>query len=480
MIEQEVFDTDKKVFTVSELIQICDRNLKAFGVVNVCGCVLSISRLKTGGLILDIADATEDGHKACISGWIFSDSLARVAADLSLKIGDKVIVTGRLWIKKNQSQVALSILSITKEGVSELLLKFEELRKRFQQLGYFDQSRKKMLPKFVKTVAVITSISSGVVLADFCYWWRILYPRAKLLVFDVPVQGEGSADAVSKTVGYINSEKLADVILIMRGGGSISDLWSFNEPQVVEAIFRSRIPVVTAIGHEADTTLADLVADLRAPTPTSAANQILPNRAELFKLIRIYLQRILNTDLLINFYDDLTHLDKIFFDRIHDNLKGVRSKLDNLDKLLSHLTPEIYLKEKFAKLSNLVFRFNTSVLAVKYNLVSSLERQVQSMNSVDMNFRVAKLKSTLSFLCTRLTELVTDIFSEKANRFYVLKNELEYGSPYGALQRGYTLVVGEDQKILDYADVEEGQLIKVMFFKGSIFAKVIRKDGRET
>src|SRR5690554_2577847 len=155
----------------------------------------------------------------------------------------------------------------------------------FSKMGYFDASLKKPVPKFPKVIAVITS-ETGAVIQDIKTTISRRYLLAKIELYPILVQGEGSKDDIVRTLARVNKESQADVIILGRGGGSIEDLWSFNEAEVVVAIHQSKIPVITAIGHETDTTLADYVSDLRAPTPTAAAELATPNMTDILKEIK--------------------------------------------------------------------------------------------------------------------------------------------------------------------------------------------------
>ncbi|MCS6893467.1 MAG: exodeoxyribonuclease VII large subunit, partial [Deltaproteobacteria bacterium] len=357
-------------------------------------------------------------------------------------------------------------------------LKFEQLRQKYAALGYFDSNRKRPLPKFVGVVGVITSISAGIVLADFVFWWQILFPKTKLIVVDVSVQGAGSAHAVSRAIQFLNELKEIEVILIMRGGGSLADLWTFNEPTVIEAIFNSSKPIVTAIGHEADTTLADMVADVRAPTPTSAASQILPNREHFLKLIKVKLKNLISNDFTFVKMRDLVFLDQTFTAKVSDKLSYLKSNLNNLNKLLSNLSPESYLNFRVHRLKNLfknfcfeytraMSRFRASLLSVQNKLlqIDTTSHLLNKSNSFIRNLR-------------RSEQLASQLFLACRDQLDRLQTKLHLCSPLEPLSRGFSLVVDSYGKVLSFSDLRTNQVIKVLFDEGDISARITEKNAR--
>src|SRR5690554_6613126 len=268
---------------------------------------------------------------AAISAMMFKT----YASTLSFKpkAGDKVLVEGYISLYKARGTYSISIFSMTLDGIGELFLKYEQNRKMFQELGYFDESLKKPIPKFPKIIAVITS-ETGAVIQDIKTTISRRYLLAKIELYPILVQGEGSKDDIVRTLARVNKESQADVIILGRGGGSIEDLWSFNEAEVVVAIHQSKIPVITAIGHETDTTLADYVSDLRAPTPTAAAELATPNMTDILKEIK-----------------DKINLSYYY---MAEKLKNYRQMMMNLDERLQLSSPVNKLETEKKQVVNLV------------------------------------------------------------------------------------------------------------------------------
>ena len=197
-----------------------------------------------------------------------------------LQNGAAIILHGRVSIYEQRGDLQIIADIAQPEGVGELQLKLEQLKLELEQQGLFDKSRKRGLPRFPKKVAVVTS-PSGSVWHDIQNVVRRRYPLVELAIAPAPVQGEDAAPAIAEALQAVGNEQGVDVVIVARGGGSLEDLWAFNEEAVARAIFACPVPVVSAVGHETDHTIADLVADLRAPTPSAAAELVVPDSAEL-------------------------------------------------------------------------------------------------------------------------------------------------------------------------------------------------------
>jgi len=215
---------------------------------------------------------------------------AGMGAEL-LNDGDSIIVHGKVSIYPQRGDLQLVVDLVQPEGTGELQLKFEQLRAKLEQEGLFDSSRKRELPKFPNKVAVVTSVS-GAVWHDILDVFQRRYPLAELVLFSTSVQGEAALPEIIGSFNELNLHKGIDVVILARGGGSKEDLSVFNEEDLARAVFSSNYPVISAIGHETDTTIVDLVADVRAPTPSAAAEIAAPNLVEILESIDINLQRL--------------------------------------------------------------------------------------------------------------------------------------------------------------------------------------------
>ena len=202
----------------------------------------------------------------------------------SLEDGMKIIARGRVTVYEAGGQYQLYIESVQPDGIGALYVAYEQLKEKLSQEGLFDEKFKKPIPKYPSVIGVVTA-ATGAAVRDIINVLKRRFPIAKVRVLPVAVQGEGAGEEVACAIDYLNKHKLCDVIITGRGGGSIEDLWAFNEECVARAIFRSEIPVISAVGHEVDFTIADFVADMRAPTPSAAAEIAVPNTAELLQYL---------------------------------------------------------------------------------------------------------------------------------------------------------------------------------------------------
>jgi len=286
--------------------------------------------------------------------------------------GDKVLVKGKVTLYEPRGTYQIDVTDMQKTGLGELQAAFEKLKDKLQEEGLFETERKRKLPEFPQRVGIVTS-ETGAVIEDFKNVTRKRYPIANILLFPALVQGAGSADSVCRAIKQANkTEYNLDIIVVARGGGSLEDLWTFNEEKVAREVFNSRVPVVSAIGHEPDFTICDFVADLRAPTPSAAAELIFPEKQELLErinqidyYIKIYIkdkidmlhQQLDNVEKSYSFNKPLDMLNeyKMRTDEIHKDIEKltkeklfkIKDSLFNKEKLLNSISPEQTLKRGF-------------------------------------------------------------------------------------------------------------------------------------
>ena len=264
------------VITVSQLNNYMKRyidNNVHLAKVWVKGELSNFKRHYTGHIYMTLKD-----EGSAVKAVMFKGSAA------SLKFqpdnGMKVIACGRVSVFERDGQYQLYVDSMTPDGVGELHIAYEQLKKRLEAEGLFAQSAKLPIPKYPRAIGVVTS-PTGAAIRDIINVLSRRYQAADIYLYPALVQGEGAADSIVRGIACFNSKKNVDVIIAGRGGGSIEDLWAFNEEKVARAIYQSSIPIISAVGHETDYTIADFVADLRAPTPSAAAELAAPSAQEL-------------------------------------------------------------------------------------------------------------------------------------------------------------------------------------------------------
>ncbi|MCH7739724.1 MAG: exodeoxyribonuclease VII large subunit [Chloroflexi bacterium] len=258
--------------------------------------------------------------------------------DEFLANGEQVLAHGRISIYKQRGDLQFYVDLIKPEGVGALQIAFEKMRQSLEEEGLFDPGRKRRLPRFPQRIGVVTS-PDGAVLQDILNVLSRRYPLAELVLAPTAVQGDSAAPLIADAIGAVNRERDIDVLIVARGGGSLEDLWAFNEEVVARAIFASRVPVVSAVGHETDTTIADLVADVRAPTPSAAAEIIVPDRRELLETVSDYATFMI--DGVIQGVEDRKRSVSLSADRLAARAPDTRTPRVRIDELLRVASAEI-------------------------------------------------------------------------------------------------------------------------------------------
>lgn len=281
---------EPKVATVSQLNtylkQILDKNI----ILNDIWIKGEISNFKlhySGHMYITLKD----------EGGVLKAVMFRAsAAHLSFmpEDGMKVLARGRVSVYEAGGSYQLYITEMTPDGVGALYIAYEQLKKKLEQEGLFDESHKKPIPQYPEKIGVITA-TTGAAVRDIINVITRRYPYAEIIIYPSLVQGDGAAANIVRGIEYFNRTKLVDTLIVGRGGGSIEDLWAFNEEVVARAIYASETPVISAVGHETDFTIADFVADLRAPTPSAAAEIAVPSQTELLSRMGACEQRMKNS-----------------------------------------------------------------------------------------------------------------------------------------------------------------------------------------
>ncbi len=283
--------------------------------------------------------------------------------------GMKVIVNGRITVYPPRGSYQLDVRSMKPAGVGELQAAFEMLKQRLSDEGLFDEKYKKPIPNFPQKIGIVTAID-GAAFKDMISVASRRYPLAELVIAPSKVQGSDAAKTIVESIRLLNMQKDIDVIIVGRGGGSIEDLWAFNEEIVAREIFRSAIPVVTGIGHEIDYTISDFVADLRAPTPSAAMEIITPNKEDLFAFIDEFSYN--STQNITNICSDL------------------KNEIDNILNSYGFRIPVDLIRSKSQQVDNLTYRFiqnSDRRLLLSKNILALL---VKSIESHDINKALKK------------------------------------------------------------------------------------------
>ncbi|MBO5505056.1 MAG: exodeoxyribonuclease VII large subunit [Clostridia bacterium] len=309
--------------------------------VTVKGEISNIKIHSSGHIYMSLKD-----EKGVIRAVMFRGN----ASKLTFKPdnGMKVVASGRISVYERDGNYQLYIDSMKQEGIGDLHIAFEKLKIQLSEEGLFDPKYKKPLPKYPKKVGVVTA-PTGAAIRDIINVLTRRFSYSDVLLYPVLVQGENSAESIVSAIEWFNEKRAADVLIIGRGGGSIEDLWSFNEEIVARAIFKSEIPIVSAVGHEIDFTISDFVSDLRAPTPSAAAELVVPDERELIskfdnvlKRIKLCSSKILdNKRLNLKFYaeknvltnpESMINNQKIYLDSLYKSFENSISKIAEAKK----------------------------------------------------------------------------------------------------------------------------------------------------
>ena len=387
-----------------------------------------ISNLKihtTGHLYFSLKDETSK-----INAIMFSSSAKNLK--FTPQEGTKVLVHGRVSIYEATGNYQIYVDGMEEDGLGNLYIEFEKLKKKLASLGLFDQSHKRPIPKYPKKIGVITA-STGAAIRDIISTIKRRYPIVKIYLYSSLVQGDGAKDDIVRNIKRANEADL-DVLIVGRGGGSIEDLWPFNEEVVAHAIYESKIPIISAVGHEVDFTIADFVADLRAPTPTGAAEMAVPNICDVTDLINNYKIR-LNEGM-----NKLIKLKRLELDKLKDSY------------ILNN--PAQMYQNKEQKLMMMMDKINTLV-------THSINNKRVCLDNIMSNHIFVNPK---------------DLYKEKTIKLSHIIEKLELINPLGVLKRGYSLTYKEDIIVNSVKKIKKYDVLKVKFSDGVVSTKVIDKE----
>lgn len=341
--------------------------------------------------------------------------------------GMKVLVTGRVSVYEATGGYQIYVEDMVEDGVGNLYVQFEELKKKLQQEGLFDPSKKKEIPKIPKTVGIITA-PTGAAIRDILSTIKRRWPITKTILFPSLVQGASAAPEIIKQIEKAQEFDL-DVLIVGRGGGSIEDMWCFNDEQVARAIYACKIPVISAVGHEIDFTISDFVADLRAPTPTGAAEMAVPNISDFYQYfgqIELRLEQAIMT--------------------------MITSKKDQLETL-----------KKSYILTNPIAMYQ-----VKEQRFDSLFEKIHLL----MNSIIVNEKNNCQILKQKLENNIQKVLENEQHRYLHALNKLEILNPLLTIKRGYSITRNQDHVVTSIQQVKPHDKIEIEVTDGLIEARV--------
>lgn len=371
-------------FTVSELnayIKNIFENDRVLRAVTVRAEISNFTRHSTGHLYFTLKDS--EGQ---IKAVMFRSNASRLA--FMPESGMKVTVHGQISVYPRDGTYQIYVFSMQPDGIGALYLAYEQMKERLSAEGLFDPVNKKPIPKIPESIGVITS-PTGAAVRDIINVITRRFPLSKIYLYPALVQGEGAEDSLISALDYLDVSGLCDVVIIGRGGGSIEDLWAFNSERLARRIYAATIPIISAVGHETDFTICDFVADMRAPTPSAAAEIAVPDRTELFMRIDGYNERCATA---------LRALSRRYREKLSavSEREILRSPNSLFDKRRDKVAE---LRENAMRLSRVIIdgaAGNFAILAQKLNALSPLSVLSRGYSVVDKDGEVVKRKEQLS------------------------------------------------------------------------------------
>lgn len=484
---------DHPILTVSQLSNAIKHCLeKTFPLIWLQGEISNCKPHTSGHLYFSLKDAN-----AQIGAVMFRPDV--VALKMIPKDGTQVIVRGELNVYPISGKYQIVVREMRQVGLGELLLKLEELKIKLHKMGWFRNERKRKLPKFPKKIGVVTS-PTGAAIQDMLHILTRRFSSFHLILNPVRVQGEGSAQEIAQAIQQFNTHDLVDVLIVGRGGGSIEDLWAFNEEVVAEAIFNSRIPIISAVGHETDHCIADYVADVRAPTPSAAAeiviaekSQQLTHLAQIRKRLQQTVLQLIRQDrhrlvglmrhpalqspygVLGPWIQRLDSLREDSDDTIKNSIRAKRLLLESKKQQLDLLNPLTRLHLFRQKLTTLEKEIKTTTQRKIQTLQISVAQATENLTR-SWQFKITS-KHVLLQSAQKLKHLDTlglRLLAQKKERFSHLKDSLDAINPKNLLTKGYCILFSEkdNSTITSVHSVKKQQEIQILLKDGKLQATI--------
>ncbi|MHA2899377.1 exodeoxyribonuclease VII large subunit [Enterobacter vonholyi] len=434
------------IYTVSRLNQTVRLLLEQeMGQVWISGEISNFTQPSSGHWYFTLKDDTAQVRCA-----MFRNSNRRVT--FRPQHGQQVLVRANITLYEPRGDYQIIVESMQPAGEGLLQQKYEQLKARLSAEGLFDKQYKKTLPSPAHCVGVITS-KTGAALHDILHVLKRRDPSLPVIIYPTAVQGEDAPGQIVRAIELANARQECDVLIVGRGGGSLEDLWSFNDERVARAIFASQIPVVSAVGHETDVTIADFVADLRAPTPSAAAEVVSRNQLELLRQIQNGQQRL---EMAMDYY-----------------LANRTRRFTQLHHRLQQQHPQLRLARQQTVLERLRQRMNVAVDAQLKRAISRQQRATQRLNQQNPQPKIYRAQTRIQQLEYRLAETIRARLSTTRERFGNAVTHLEAVSPLSTLARGYSVTTATDGKVLKQTkQVSTGDMLTTRLSDGWVESEV--------
>ncbi len=435
------------IFTVSRLNSTVRSLLeREMGQVWITGEISNFSQPSSGHWYFTLKDDT-----AQVRGAMFRNSNRRVT--FRPQHGQQVLVRASVTLYDPRGDYQIIVESMQPAGEGLLQQKYEQLKAALSAEGLFDQQFKQPLPSPATCVGVVTS-KTGAALHDILHVLKRRDPSLPVVIYPTPVQGDDAPAQIVRAIELANTRQECDVLIVGRGGGSLEDLWSFNDERVARAIFASRIPVVSAVGHETDVTIADFVADLRAPTPSAAAEMVSRNQTELARQIQSAQQRL---EMAMDFY-----------------LANRTRRFTQIHHRLQQQHPQLRLARQQTILERLQQRMRNALDTQFRQASTRQQRLTQRLNAQNPQPKIHRAQTRVQQLEFRLAQAIQLRMSQTRERFGTAITHLEAVSPLATLSRGYSVTTASDGKVLkQITQVHQGDMLTTRVKDGWLESEVI-------
>ena len=388
--------------------------------------------------------------RAVIQATIWSGIYQKLGFDL--EEGMKINVIGRVQVYEPSGSYSIIIEKAEPDGVGALAIQFEQLKKKLSEEGLFQERFKQAIPQFAKRIGVVTS-RSGAVIQDIITTVSRRFPGVEIVLYPTKVQGEGAAEEIARNIARANEREDLDVLIIGRGGGSIEDLWAFNEEIVVRSIFESRLPIISSVGHETDVTLADFVADKRAATPTAAAELATP---------------VTKLDLLTY----LKNQEKRMATAVQNTLSKKKESLRGLSQSVIFRQPERLYDGYLQRLDQLVLRLKQGLNGELVRNQQKVQAQIHRLEQLSPNVKIQRYQDRIQQLQKLMRSQMAVIYDAKVAEVKRLSEALLMLDTSRIVARGYAIVKKEDTVVSSANDLKKNDQVMLMMRDGQVDLEV--------
>ena len=388
--------------------------------------------------------------RAVIQATIWSGIYQKLGFDL--EEGMKINVIGRVQVYEPSGSYSIIIEKAEPDGVGALAIQFEQLKKKLSEEGLFQERFKQAIPQFAKRIGVVTS-RSGAVIQDIITTVSRRFPGVEIVLYPTKVQGEGAAEEIARNIARANEREDLDVLIIGRGGGSIEDLWAFNEEIVVRSIFESRLPIISSVGHETDVTLADFVADKRAATPTAAAELATP---------------VTKLDLLTY----LKNQEKRMATAVQNTLSKKKEALRELSQSVIFRQPERLYDGYLQRLDQLMLRLKQGLNGELVRNQQKVQAQIHRLEQLSPNVKIQRYQDRIQQLQKLMRSQMAVIYDAKVAEVKRLSEALLMLDTSRIVARGYAIVKKEDTVVSSANDLKKNDQVMLMMRDGQVELEV--------